>query len=69
MSRQDVYEACWEYLHDLSIEKALISNDPLIQSLAVIDKTVGKKRIGKIEKDTLHPLAKKLLEVRIENEK
>lgn len=68
MSRQDVYEACFEYFHDLSIEESLLSDDPLIQTLAVIDKRVGKNRVAKINKDRLHPLAKKLLEERIATE-
>ncbi|MCP3850326.1 MAG: hypothetical protein GY694_08840 [Gammaproteobacteria bacterium] len=65
MSRQDIYKACWEYLHDLSIDEALESDDPLIQTLAVIDGRVGKRRVQKINTEDLHPLAKKLLEERI----
>lgn len=68
MSRQDVYKACFEYLHDLSIEESLLSDDPLIQTLAVIDRRVGKNRVAKINKEHLHPLAKKLLEERIASE-
>ena len=65
MSRQDAYKACWEYLHDLSIEQALESDDPLIQTLAVIDSRVGKRKVEKIDKEKLHPLARKLLNERI----
>ena len=69
LSRQNVYESCWTYLHDLSIEEALLSSDPIIQSLSVIDKRVGKRRIKKINKSELHPLAKKLIETRLKAEK
>ncbi|WNC68016.1 hypothetical protein RI845_16010 [Thalassotalea nanhaiensis] len=60
LSRQDAYQACWEFVHDLSIEEALSSEDPLVQSLAVIDSRVGKRTLKTIDVDTLHPLAGKL---------
>ena len=60
LSRQDAYQACWEFVHDLTIEQALNSEDPLIQTLAVIDKRIGKKRLKEIEAENLHPLAQKL---------
>lgn len=60
LSRQDAYQACWEFVHDLSIEQALNSKDPLIQTLAVIDARTGKRRLAEIETDNLHPLALKL---------
>lgn len=69
LSRQDVYESCWEFLHDLSIEQALLSDNPLIQTLSVIDKRVGKRKIVEIDVKTLHPLARKLLNERIKSEK
>ena len=69
LSRQDAYDACWQFIHDLNINEALESDDPLIQTLAVIDKRVGKNRIKKINELELHPLAKKLLGVRLKIEK
>lgn len=57
LSRQDAYEACWEFVHDLRSEQALNSEDSLIQTLAVID----KRRLKEIEAENLHPFAKKLL--------
>jgi hypothetical protein len=68
MSRQDVYESCWKYVHDMSIDDALAADDPLIQTLAVIDKRVGKNRLSKIDKSILHPLARKLMETRLKSE-
>ena len=41
MSRQDAYRACWEFVHDLSIDQSLADDDPLIQSLAVVDRRLG----------------------------
>lgn len=69
LSRQDVYESCWAYIHDLSIEQAVLSDNPLIQSLAMIDKRLGKRKIKEIDIKLLHPLANRLLKERIEAEK
>jgi len=60
LSRKDAYQACWEFVHDLSIESAISSEDPLVQSLAVIDSRVGKRKLKTIHIDKLHPLASKL---------
>ncbi len=60
LSRQDAYQACWEFVHDLSIDDALSSDDPLVQSLAVIDSRVGKRKLKIIDIEMLHPLAAKL---------
>lgn len=64
LSRQDAYQACWEFVHDLSIEEALCSNDPLVQTLAVIDSRVGKRKLKTIDVESLHPLAAKLFSER-----
>lgn len=64
MSRQDVYEACWEFVHYMSFDDAMQSDDPLIQSLMVLDKRLGKRRIDNVDATKLHPLANKLLEIR-----
>lgn len=69
ISRQDVYEACWAYVHDLSFTDALNSGDPLLQSLAVLDRHLGKRRYAAIKTMALHPLALKLFELRVSIEK
>lgn len=68
ISRQDAYRACWAFVHDLSIEDALRDHDPLVQTLAVVDKRIGKRRLKQIDIDKLHPLARKLLIVRLRAE-
>jgi hypothetical protein len=65
ISRQHVYQSCWEFIHDLSIDEALGDDDPLIQSLAVMDIRLGKRRLKQACDVDLHPLARKLLEVRM----
>ena len=68
LSRQDAYKACWEFVHDISVEEALNSDDCLIQSLAILDSRVSKRRLQKIEQNKLHPLACKLLYERMSAE-
>ncbi|MBF0612737.1 MAG: hypothetical protein G8345_12765 [Magnetococcales bacterium] len=64
ISRQDVYLACWAFLHELSLEQSLHAEDPLIQTLVVLDKRLGKKRIDTLDESLLHPMARKLLAIR-----
>jgi hypothetical protein len=65
LSRQDIYESCWSYVHELSIEEALESEDPLIQTLSVIDKRVGKRRLVQLNAEEMHPLASHLFKERL----
>ncbi len=69
LSRQDAYQACWEFVHDLSIDDALNSEDPLVQSLAVIDSRGGTRKLKSIDINSLHPLANKLFEERCLSER
>lgn len=68
LSRQDAYRACWDFVHDLSIDQALQDDDPLVQSLAIVDKRLGKRRLASIDAASLHPLAGKLFEFRCQAE-
>jgi len=68
LSRQDAYAACWTFVHDLSIEQALADSDPLVQTLAVLDSRLGKRRLSEFDATNMHPLAKKMLLVRLEAE-
>lgn len=68
LSRQDAYKACWEFIHDLTIDQALADSDPLIQTLAVIDSRVSKKKLANLQTLKLHPLAEKLLGIRLQAE-
>jgi len=60
MSRQNAYQACWEFVHSLSAEQAMADQDPLIQTLAIVDNRLGRRRFQRIEKDLLHPLEQKM---------
>lgn len=68
LSRQNAYRSCWEFVHDLTIEQALASEDPLIQTLAVLDKRLGKRRLRALDTSKLNPLAGKLYRIRLECE-
>ena len=67
-SRQDAYAACWAFVHDLSSEEALADPDPLVQSLTMLDRRIGKRRLAKIDRTSLHPLAVKLFDIRMLSE-
>lgn len=66
--RRDVYSACWDFIHELSFDDALASDNPLILALAVLDQRLGKRRISKVYEGAQHPMVKRLLEVRMEAE-
>ena len=54
---------------ELSFDDALQSDDPLIQSLAVLDKRLGKRRLEQVKESPLHPLARRLLDARLGSER
>ncbi len=64
MSRQDAHASMFDYVHSLSHDKALESDDVLIQSLAILDSRLGKRRLSQLDKSTLHPLARTFLSIR-----
>ncbi|MDV3458634.1 hypothetical protein RZN05_16670 [Sphingomonas sp. HF-S4] len=64
LSRQDVYRTLWDFIHALSIEQALASDDMLTQALAVADARVGKRRLATLDSDLLYPLSAYLLMLR-----
>jgi hypothetical protein len=67
-SRFDLHHACWDYLHQ-SVRDSLESENPLIQSFAVLNAKVGKNKLIKIVDENLHPLTHALLNFRLEAEK
>ena len=67
LSRFDLHEACWEYIHS-NINDCLKSENPLIVSLAILNAKVGKNRLKKIAIQKLHPLTQSLLAFRMKEE-
>jgi hypothetical protein len=67
-SRQDAYRSMFDYVHSLSHDEALQSDDVLIQALGVLDSRLGKRRLASFDASGLHPLASKLLTIRQESE-
>lgn len=63
-SRMHFLDACTEFLQ-LSIDAALSSDNALIRGLAYLDARAGKRRLATFTEKEEHPLAKKLLEVRL----
>lgn len=64
-SRQDAYQACWALVHELSIDEAMTDDDALVRALAVVDARLGKRRLVKLDPETLHPLPRRLLKLRL----
>jgi hypothetical protein len=63
-SRQDAYRSMFDYVHSLSHDEALKSDDVLIQALAIVDTRFGKRRLESFDESELHPLARELLTIR-----
>ncbi len=63
-SRQGAYKSLFSFVHELSHEAALKSEDGLIQALAIADARLGKRRLAHLRPENLSRLAAKLLEVR-----
>ena len=66
-SRWEFMDACREYLN-ISIEDAMVSENPIIRSFAMLDKRLGKRRLKLTDMNGLHPMTIKLLELRLECE-
>ena len=67
-SRQGAYRSMFDYVHSMSHDEALKSDDVLVQGLAVLDSRLGKRRLETFDDTALHPLGKKLLAIRQEAE-
>ena len=64
LSRQDAYQACWAFVHELSVEQAMSDSDSLVQSLAMADARLGKRRLAVVDGSHLHRLAAHILQLR-----
>ena len=63
----DFTRALYEYLN-LSIDAALVSDNPVIRSLAVLDKRFGKRRLIEYDDSAEHPLVRMLYQFRCKAE-
>jgi len=50
------------------MDEALKSDNPIISAFAMLDKRHGKRRLRTIDRTNLHPLAAKMLELRLQCE-
>jgi hypothetical protein len=53
----------------MGIDDAVKLDNPLVQALAFLDKRFGKHRAATYSPDGLHPLAKRILELRQNEER
>jgi hypothetical protein len=68
-TRAQLFEACFEYIHS-NPHACLVSDNPLIRSLAVLNAKVGGHRLAQHASGAeLHPLERALLELRLEAER
>jgi hypothetical protein len=67
-SRYDFMYACWDYLN-MNIDNALTSENPIIKAFAMLDSRLGKRRLMSIDSTTLHPLVRRMLDLRLDCEK
>jgi hypothetical protein len=63
-SRQDVYRTLFDYVHNVPVKEALVSDDMLFRALAIVDSRVGKRRLAQLAPEALHPLCAYLLMLR-----
>lgn len=66
-SKFDLTYCCSSFLN-LSIDKAIEHESPIIQMLAVLDKRLGKRRLLLLDSDKLHPLVSYFLNLRLDAE-
>lgn len=66
-SQFDFLSSCWDYLQ-LNIDEALQSKNPIIKSIAMADKRLGKRRLSEMTFNDLHPLTKLFLSIRLQTE-
>lgn len=66
-SRFHLHEACWEFLQ-MPINEALNSSNPLIQGLALWDARTGSRRLVAANESVRHPLCKRLLQIRLDED-
>lgn len=63
----DLSNCCYAFLN-MNIDEAVNHKSPIIQSLAMLDKRLGKRRLLQITEQELHPLTKFFLNLRLEAE-
>lgn len=63
----DFNSALYDYLN-LSIDAAIVSDNPVIRSLAVLDKRFGKRRLNEYDDSKEHPLVRMLYHLRCKAE-
>lgn len=66
-SRNELLESCRQFLN-MSIEDTLECNNPIINAFAMLDKRLGKRRLKTIDNKNLHPLAARMLQLRLQCE-
>jgi len=62
-SKYDFGHTAWEFIN-LDVNVAIVSNNVILRSLAVVDRRVGLKRLKELRVNENHPLVLKLIDLR-----
>jgi hypothetical protein len=64
-SRRGFFGLLYDYIH-APVEKSLVSSYPLIRALALLDRRVGRRSLGRLEiAETEHPLVQRFYALRL----
>ncbi|MBC3542446.1 hypothetical protein ACFSC6_00110 [Rufibacter sediminis] len=64
-SKYDFAETAWRFIN-LDIDSAISSENPILRSLAVVDRRIGKRRLEAMKDTETHPLVLGFMELRKE---
>ena len=67
LGRGDANQALSDYLK-LSIDDAIKSDNPIIRSLAILDRRFGRRRLAQFDDSKEHPMVRELYRLRCEAE-
>jgi hypothetical protein len=63
-SKYDFGDSCWDFIN-MNVKDAQMSINPLLRTLAVLDKRTGKRSLSTLDETESHPLVKYLIALRL----
>lgn len=62
----ELADSCLQYINQ-SIDESFTSAHPIIRAFAMLDRRTGKRRLLSLETSDMHPLVKRMYDLRIES--
>lgn len=62
----ELADSCLQYINQ-SIDESFTSANPIIRAFAMLDRRTGKRRLLGLETSDMHPLVKRMYDLRIES--